>query len=174
MLNMTRYGDKEMYCDTCWHCVSHQVSVDVLLRLQVGHAFRDVFTHLEELDRGRVLLQALPEVRQQAAIGKELGHYINGPLFGAHAVQLDQVLVAKLPGLSKKETEVMSYRSFSTKSSLSFPIYQLRLNSDSFCFAHIMILASSMKSSSDMEPSLIILMATSCWPCHFPYFTTPN
>lgn len=41
-------------------------------------------------------------------------------------------------------------------------------------FAYIMILASSMKSSSDMEPSLIILMATSCWPCHFPYFTTPN
>lgn len=41
-------------------------------------------------------------------------------------------------------------------------------------FAHIMIFASSMKSSSDMEPSLIILMATSCFPCHFPYFTTPN
>lgn len=37
-----------------------------------------------------------------------------------------------------------------------------------------MIFASSMKSSSDMEPSLIIFMATSCWPCHFPYFTTPN
>ncbi|KAL0588737.1 hypothetical protein AAY473_039749 [Plecturocebus cupreus] len=25
-----------------------------------------------------------------------------------------------------------------------------------------------------MEPSLIILMATSYWPLHFPYFTTPN
>lgn len=37
-----------------------------------------------------------------------------------------------------------------------------------------MILASSMKSSSDMDPSLIILMATSCWPCHLPYLTTPN
>lgn len=48
-----------------------------------------------------MLLQALPEVCQQAAIGKELSHYINGSLFGAHAVQLDEVLVAKLPGLSK-------------------------------------------------------------------------
>lgn len=46
MLNMTRYEDKEMYWDMCWHCVSHQVSVDVLLSLKVGHAFRDVFTHL--------------------------------------------------------------------------------------------------------------------------------
>lgn len=37
-----------------------------------------------------------------------------------------------------------------------------------------MILASAMNSSSDMEPSLIILMATSFLPCHLPYFTTPN
>lgn len=37
-----------------------------------------------------------------------------------------------------------------------------------------MTLASSINSSSDMEPSLIILMATSYWPLHFPYFTTPN
>lgn len=36
--------------------VSHQVSVDVLLGLQVGHAFRDVLTHLQQLDRSRVLL----------------------------------------------------------------------------------------------------------------------
>lgn len=39
---------------------------------------------------------------------------------------------------------------------------------------YIMTLASSINSSSDMEPSLIILMATSYWPLHFPYFTTPN
>lgn len=37
-----------------------------------------------------------------------------------------------------------------------------------------MTLASSINSSSDMEPSLIILMATLYWPLHFPYFTTPN
>uniref|UniRef100_A0A0E9XHA3 Uncharacterized protein n=1 Tax=Anguilla anguilla TaxID=7936 RepID=A0A0E9XHA3_ANGAN len=37
-----------------------------------------------------------------------------------------------------------------------------------------MTLASAMKSSSDIEPSLIILTATSCCPCNFPYFTTPN
>lgn len=41
-----------MYWDTYvlhmlqYICVSHQVSVDVLLRLKVGHALRDVFTHL--------------------------------------------------------------------------------------------------------------------------------
>lgn len=76
--------------------------MDVLFRFEIGHAFRDVFAHLQELDGCRVLLQALPEVRQQAAIGKELSHYVNGSLFGAHAIQLDQVLMAKLPGLSKK------------------------------------------------------------------------
>lgn len=37
-----------------------------------------------------------------------------------------------------------------------------------------MTLASSINSSSDMEPSLIILIATLNWPLHFPYFTTPN
>lgn len=132
-----------------------------------------------------MLLQALPEVRQQAAVGEELGHYINGPLFGAHAVQLDQVLVAKLPGLSNKETDAMSYRSYSLVQrfiTLKHKILNIVSSYTStqaefglvFCYAYIMILASSMNSSSDMEPSLIILMATSCWPCHFPYFTTPN
>lgn len=39
---------------------------------------------------------------------------------------------------------------------------------------YIMTLASSINSSSDMDPSLIILMATLYWPLHFPYVTTPN
>lgn len=83
--------------------------MDVLLRLKIGHALRDVFTHLQELDSCRVLLQALPEVRQQAAIGKELSHYINGSLFGAHAIQLDQVFVAKLPGLiSRRKLSIIN------------------------------------------------------------------
>lgn len=48
-----------------------------------------------------MLLQALPEVGEQAAIGKELSHDINGTLFGADSIQLDQVLVAKLPVLKR-------------------------------------------------------------------------
>lgn len=82
--------------------LSHQVSVNVLLRLKIGHAFRDIFAHLQELDSVWVLLQALPEVREQATIGKELCHYVDGSLFGTHAVQLDQILMAKLPGLNKR------------------------------------------------------------------------
>lgn len=82
-------------------CVSHQISVDVLVGLQVGHALRDVFAHLQQLDGRRVLLQSLSQVRQQAAVGKELGHNVNGPLFGANAVQLHQVLMSKIPGLER-------------------------------------------------------------------------
>lgn len=66
--------------------VSHQVSVDVLLGLQVGHAFRDVLAHLQQLDHSRVLLQSFSEVRQQAAVGQKLGHDVNGSLCGAHTV----------------------------------------------------------------------------------------
>lgn len=80
--------------------------MDVLLGLEIGHALRDVFTHLQELDRCRVLRQAFPQVRQQAAVGKELSHYVNGFLLGAHAVQLDQVFMAKLPGLSKRRRKL--------------------------------------------------------------------
>lgn len=39
---------------------------------------------------------------------------------------------------------------------------------------HIMTLASSMKSSSYMAPSLMALMATLCWSRHLPNLTTPN
>ena len=84
--------------------MSHQVSVDVLLGLQVGHAFSDVLAHLQQLDRSRVLLQPFPEVRQQAAVGEKFGHDVNRSLFGAHPVQLDQVFMVELPGLSQKET----------------------------------------------------------------------
>lgn len=86
--------------------VSHQVSVDVLLWLEIGHALRDIFAHLQELDSRWVLLQALPEVRQEAAVWQEFSHYVNGPLCGADAVQLDQVLMAKLPGFTKRRSEV--------------------------------------------------------------------
>lgn len=82
----------------------------------------------------------------------------------------------------KKEKEVKYYvlvfliHVTETTQCVTFKVHSHKSspNLDSFSFAYIMILASSMKSSSDMEPSLIILMATSCWPCHFPYFTTPN
>lgn len=40
--------------------------------------------------------------------------------------------------------------------------------------AHIMTLASSMKSSSYMDPSLMVLMATFCCSLHLPSLTTPN
>lgn len=96
-----------VYLDTCHgdiSPVSHQVSVDVLLGLQVGHALRDVLAHLQQLDHRRVLLQPFPEVRQQAAVGEELGHDVNRSLFGAHPVQLDQVFMVELPGLSQKKS----------------------------------------------------------------------
>lgn len=53
-----------------------------------------------------MLLQALLEVCEEAAVCQVLGHYINRPLFGAHAIELDQVLMAKLPCLSKKKKEL--------------------------------------------------------------------
>lgn len=56
-----------------------------------------------------MLLQALLEVCEQAAICKVLSHYINRLLFGAHTIELDQVFMAKLPYLSKKEKEVKYY-----------------------------------------------------------------
>lgn len=91
----------------CLVCVSHQISVDVLVGLEVGHALRDVFAHLQQLDGRRVLLQSLSQVCQQTAVGKELSHNINGPLFGAHAVQLHQVLMAKIPGVEKRQNQVI-------------------------------------------------------------------
>ena len=39
------------------------------------------------------------------------------------------------------------------------------------CVSHFMTLASSMKSSSFMAPSFIILMATSIFPFHLPATT---
>lgn len=88
--------------------MSHQVSVDVLLGLQVGHAFRDVLTHLQQLDHSRVLLQSFSEVRQQAAVGQKLSHDVNWSLCGAHAVQLDQVFMMELPGLSQSRRKGVS------------------------------------------------------------------
>lgn len=151
--------------DVALSCASHQISVDVLVGLQIGHALRDVFAHLQQLDGGWVLLQSLSQVCQQAAVGKELGHNINGPLFGANAVQLHQVLVAKIPGVEKSRVELISLPGVIENS-----VKRVKCGLQTY----IMILASSMNSSSDMEPSLIILMATSCFPCHLPYFTTPN
>lgn len=86
--------------------ICYQVSVDILLGLQIGHALRHILTHLQELDGGGVLLQPLPEVRQQTAIGEELGHNVNGPLFGADTIQLNQVLMTQLPGLSERRREL--------------------------------------------------------------------
>lgn len=159
--------------------------MDVLLRLQIGHALRDVLTHLQQLHRRWVLPQSLSEVRQQAAVGQKLSDDVNGSLFGADAVQLDQVLMAQLPGLKKRGRKLVFLTEVKETAwcvvvALSVQLQPTEMQPtmcrmlDSFNFAYIMILASSMKSSSDMEPSLIILMATSCWPCHFPYFTTPN
>lgn len=39
---------------------------------------------------------------------------------------------------------------------------------------YIMIWASSINSSDDMQPSFTILMATWCLPFHMPSWTTPN
>lgn len=89
--------------------MSHQVSVDVLLRLKIGHALRDVFTHLQQLHRRWVLPQALSEVRQQAAVGQKLSDDVNGSLFGANAVQLHQVLMAQLPGLKKRRGKLVFF-----------------------------------------------------------------
>lgn len=86
--------------DSSYKYISYQVSVDVLLSLQVGHALCDVLTHFQELDRGHVLLQAFPQVAEQAAVGEELCDNVDGPLFGAHAIQLNQVL--ELPGSREK------------------------------------------------------------------------
>ena len=77
---------------------SHQIPVEVLVGLQVGHALGHVLAHLKQLDVGGVLLQALLQVGEQAAIGEELCHDVDGPLLGAHAVELHQVLMAELPG----------------------------------------------------------------------------
>lgn len=44
---------------------------------------------------------------------------------------------------------------------------------NSFC-TYIITLASSMKSSSDIAPSLIVLMATLMVAFHLPSWTTPN
>lgn len=159
--------------------------MDVLLRLKIGHALRHVFTHLQQLHRRWVLPQALSEVRQQAAVGQKLSDDVNGSLFGADAVQLDQILMAQLPGLKKRRGKLVFLAEVKETTrrvmvALSVQLQPAEMQPStrrmpySFYFAYIMILASSMKSSSDMEPSLIILMATSCWPCHFPYFTTPN
>ena len=76
---------------------SHQIPVEVLAGLQVGHALGHVLAHLQQLDVGGVLLQALLQVGEQAAVGEELRHDVDGPLLGAHAVQLHQVLMAELP-----------------------------------------------------------------------------
>lgn len=78
---------------------SHQIPVDVLLGLQVGHSLGDVFAHLQELYGGGVLPEALPEVGEQAAIGEELSHNVDAALLGAHAIQLHQVLVVEHPSL---------------------------------------------------------------------------
>lgn len=80
--------------------------MDVLFGLEVGHALRDVFAHLQQLDGSWVLLQSLLQVRQQTAIGEKLGHDINGSLFGANTVQLHQVLVLKIPVLRTMWSEV--------------------------------------------------------------------
>lgn len=48
------------------------------------------------------------------------------------------------------------------------------LNCHSSEGTYIMVWASWKNSSSDMEPSLIILMATSYCPFHLPRWTTPN
>lgn len=85
--------------------MSHQVSVDVLLGLQVGHAFRYILTHLQQLDHSRVLLQSFSEIRQQAAVGQKLSHDVNRSLCGAHTIQLDQVFMMEFPGMSQSRRE---------------------------------------------------------------------
>lgn len=49
------------------------------------------------------MINTFTEVGEQAAIGEELCDYINGPLFGADTIQLDQVLVSELPDLTQEE-----------------------------------------------------------------------
>lgn len=82
--------------------------MEELIGLEIGHALRDVFAHLQQLDGRRVLVHSLSQVCQQTAVGKELGHNINGPLFGANAVQLHQVLMSKMPGLRKRRVKLIS------------------------------------------------------------------
>ena len=48
------------------------------------------------------------------------------------------------------------------------------LNNNSSEETYVMVWASWKNSSSDMEPSLIILTATSYCPFHLPRWTTPN
>ena len=131
---------------------THQVSVDEAVGLQVLHPLTDVLAHGQKPR----LLQGpapLPQEVQQAAVLHELGHDQQGALLQANTVQLHQFRVAQPPGKHNNKPSFTSSSLFSHLClSASGPLPP----------PYIMTLASSMKSSSYMAPSLMALMATLC------------
>lgn len=97
----------------CVLAVSHQVSVDEAVLLQVLHALADVLTHEEQLDVAQSSAVLSQEV-QQAAVLHELCHDADGTLRDTHAVQLDQLWVAETAADTHTEAE--------------FELYKLRVN----------------------------------------------
>lgn len=84
-----------------------------------------------------------------------LGDDVDGPVLRADAIQLHQVGMLKFAA---------------TRSELNWD----STGRGSDCMTHVMTLASSMKSSSDIVPPFIIFTAVSIEPRHFPRRTTPN
>ncbi len=83
--------------------MTHQVSVDETVCLQVLHPLTDVLTHGQKPR----LLQSpapLPQEVQQAAVLHELGHNQQGALLQANTIQLHQFGVAQSPGRDNKHT----------------------------------------------------------------------
>lgn len=102
------------------------------------------------------------EVVEKRSVSHVLGHDIYWSIFTADTVQLDQVLVLKFPEGNNR----IFVKSNPIKRSLD--------SGSSHRSTHVITLASSMKSSSDIVPSFIIFTATSMEPRHFPLRTTPN
>jgi hypothetical protein len=71
-----------------------QITVNVILRLQVSHTGRNLRAHVDQVRELQDLLVVL-EVLQHRAVGHELGDDVDRLLGGAHGVQLDQVLVTE-------------------------------------------------------------------------------
>ena len=76
------------------HVARCQVAVDVVARLEVGHALGYLRGHVDERVERQPLAARRLQVVEQTAVAHELGDNVDGLLGGAEGVELDELGVA--------------------------------------------------------------------------------
>lgn len=139
----------------------YQVPVDEAVSLQVLHPLTHILTHAQQHISTKMALSLSEEI-QKAAPFHELGHDVNGSLLGAYTIKLYQLRVCQFPGREVMQTH--SYcreRNCPGYEQVEGPVFNTKRGTEKKnAETYIITLASSIKSSSHMAPSLIALMAT--------------